>query len=76
LADIVARAAEVDIEKRHVDGPLGVRGRNSDNSKLRQVLGWEPQVSLEEGIARTYAWIEERVLDRLAAEDRQLARIG
>jgi GDP-D-mannose 3',5'-epimerase len=76
LADIVARAAEVDIEKRHVEGPLGVRGRNSDNSKLRQVLGWEPQVSLEEGIARTYAWIEERVLDRLAAEDRQLARIG
>jgi nucleoside-diphosphate-sugar epimerase len=76
LADIVARAADVEIEKRYVDGPMGVRGRNSDNSRLRQVLGWEPEVSLEDGIARTYAWIEEQVLDRLAAEDRQLARLG
>ena len=37
------------------------RGRNSDNSRFREVLGWEPQISLEEGLARTYSWIEELV---------------
>jgi nucleoside-diphosphate-sugar epimerase len=35
-----------------------VRGRNSDNTRLRQVLGWEPSISLEEGLAAIYAWIE------------------
>lgn len=45
----------------HVDGPQGVRGRNSDNEKLRAVLGWEPGISLEEGLAPTYRWIEKMV---------------
>jgi len=61
LADIVASVAGIRITKRYVPGPQGVRGRNSDNTRLRQVLGWEPQISLEEGISRTYAWIEEQV---------------
>jgi len=61
LADIVARIAGVEIVKRHVDGPQGVRGRNSDNTKLRNVLGWEPSISLEEGLERTYSWIEDQV---------------
>jgi nucleoside-diphosphate-sugar epimerase len=52
LADMVAAAAGVAIEKRHVPGPQGVRGRNSDNSRLREVLGWEPQISLEDGLRR------------------------
>jgi nucleoside-diphosphate-sugar epimerase len=51
-----------------VPGPQGVRGRNSDNNRLRQVLGWEPQVSLEEGIARTYKWIEAQVEAALPAQ--------
>ena len=54
LADLVASVAGISIVKKHVPGPQGVRGRNSDNSRLRQVLGWEPQISLEEGLARTY----------------------
>lgn len=45
----------------HIDGPQGVRGRNSDNSRLRDVLGWEPQISLRDGIAETYRWIEKQV---------------
>jgi nucleoside-diphosphate-sugar epimerase len=61
LADLVAAAAGVTVKKRHVPGPQGVRGRNSDNSRLREVLGWEPAVSLEEGLARTYAWVEQQV---------------
>jgi GDP-D-mannose 3', 5'-epimerase len=61
LADLVASIAGVRISKKHVPGPQGVRGRNSDNSRLREVLGWEPQITLEEGLARTYPWIEEQV---------------
>ncbi len=66
LADMVADVAGVKIEKRYVEGPQGVRGRNSDNTKLREVLGWEPQISLEEGLATTYAWIEKQVRNSLA----------
>jgi GDP-D-mannose 3',5'-epimerase len=61
LADMVADIAGVDIVKKHVPGPQGVRGRNSDNTRLREVLGWEPEVSLESGLARTYEWIEKQV---------------
>ena len=48
LADIIAKIAGVEVEKRYVEGPQGVRGRNSDNSLLRKVLDWEPEVSLED----------------------------
>jgi nucleoside-diphosphate-sugar epimerase len=61
LADIVARIAGVEIAKKHVPGPMGVRGRNSDNTLLREVLDWEPRISLEDGLTRTYAWIEQQV---------------
>lgn len=61
LADIIANAAGIEITKKHIDGPLGVRGRNSDNSKLREVLGWEPTISLEDGLKKTYDWIEQQV---------------
>jgi GDP-D-mannose 3', 5'-epimerase len=67
LVDIAAAAAGIDVERVHVAGPQGVRGRNSDNSRLRSVLGWEPEISLEDGMARTYAWIEDQVRARLAA---------
>jgi GDP-D-mannose 3',5'-epimerase len=49
------------IRVRHVDGPQGVRGRNSDNTLLRKLLGWEPPTPLGDGIRSTYKWIEERV---------------
>jgi nucleoside-diphosphate-sugar epimerase len=61
LADIIAEIANVKIEKKHIEGPQGVRGRNSDNDKLREVLGWEPQIPLEKGLEKTYRWIEEQV---------------
>jgi nucleoside-diphosphate-sugar epimerase len=65
LVDIVAEIAGVEVVKKHIDGPQGVRGRNSDNSRLREVLDWEPQISLEAGLARTYAWIEPLVAAKL-----------
>lgn len=68
LADMVAQAAGISITKRHVEGPQGVRGRNSDNTRLRQVLGWEPEISLEDGLALTYRWIENQVRRHSVAE--------
>jgi GDP-D-mannose 3', 5'-epimerase len=70
LAEIVAVIAGVAIEKRHASGPIGVRGRNSDNTLLRKVVGWEPEISLEEGLARTYRWVEEQVRKSLSESSR------
>jgi nucleoside-diphosphate-sugar epimerase len=67
LADMVATIAGVHIRKKHVPGPQGVRGRNSDNSRLREVLKWEPSISLEEGLTHTYQWIEKQVRAKHAA---------
>jgi GDP-D-mannose 3', 5'-epimerase len=61
LADSIAGIAGVRLKKIHVPGPQGVRGRNSDNTLLQKVLGWTPQISLEDGLAFTYRWIEEQV---------------
>ena len=61
LAAIIADCAGITVRVRHIDGPQGVRGRNSDNTRLREVLRWEPQISLEDGLAVTYAWIEQQV---------------
>ena len=58
---IIGISGKTDIALRHIDGPQGVRGRNSDNSRIRNVLGWEPEISLEEGLAPTYRWIEKQV---------------
>lgn len=67
LAAMIAAIAGVRIVPRHVPGPQGVRGRNSDNTLFRKVVGFEPGTPLEAGLARTYAWIEARVRDRLEA---------
>jgi len=61
LADMIAEIAGIKITHQHIPGPQGVRGRNSDNTLLRGTLGWEPGISLEEGLARTYPWIESQV---------------
>src|ERR1700719_1976984 len=61
LADLVAGAAGIKVRKKHIDGPQGVRGRNSDNTRLREVLHWQPEISLEDGLARSYRWIEAQV---------------
>jgi nucleoside-diphosphate-sugar epimerase len=58
LVDIISRIAGKRVTKRHdLTRPQGVRGRNSDNSRLRQVLGWEPRTTLAQGLVPTYEWI-------------------
>jgi GDP-D-mannose 3', 5'-epimerase len=62
LVDAVAEVAGKDIIKEYdLSKPQGVRGRNSDNTKLRQVLGWEPRIPLREGLVPTYRWIESEL---------------
>ena len=61
LVDIIADIAGIEVVKKHIGGPQGVRGRNADLTRAKEVLGWEPGVSLEDGIAETYQWIENEV---------------
>jgi GDP-D-mannose 3',5'-epimerase len=61
LADLITDIAGKKVSLKHIPGPLGVRGRNSDNRMVREKLGWEPQISLREGLGKTYPWIESQV---------------
>ena len=61
LVDTTAKVAGKIIEKKHIDGPLGVRGRNSNNDLVREKLGWDYSQTLEEGITKTYKWISSQI---------------
>jgi GDP-D-mannose 3',5'-epimerase len=61
LAEMIMEIAGVKLEIRHVPGPQGVRGRNSDNKLIYEKLGWKPTMPLIEGLKKTYPWIEEQV---------------
>lgn len=61
---VIALSGKPGLSIHHVEGPQGVRGRNSDNTLLREVLGWEPSTVLEDGMAETYRWIEKQVVAR------------
>lgn len=70
LVDIVEGIAQVHLKRTYkLDAPKGVNGRNSDNRKIQEYLGWEPSIKLRDGLARTYEWIESEMLvgDRIAA---------
>lgn len=63
LVDIVEEIAGVKLERKYkLDAPKGVNGRNSDNTKILQYLGWEPSVRLKDGMRKTYEWIESQML--------------
>ena len=72
LVRITAKVAQKTIGRNHIDGPLGVRGRNSNNDLVREKLGWDYSQPLEEGIRKTYEWIEEQVEPLKAEEDLEL----
>jgi GDP-D-mannose 3',5'-epimerase len=61
LVDMAADIAGKRIGKNHIPGPLGVRGRNSDNRLIREKLGWEPRARLRDGLEVTYRWVESQV---------------
>jgi nucleoside-diphosphate-sugar epimerase len=61
LVDLIARIAKKKIEKHHIPGPLGVRGRTSDNRLIKEKLGWAPSQTLREGLVPTYNWIHSQI---------------
>jgi len=63
LVDLVADIAGIEVERVHdLSAPQGVRGRNSDNTLINDVMGWEPSISLREGLEKTYAWVYDQVV--------------
>ena len=69
LADIIIGISGKQISKRYkLDAPQGVRGRNADLTRVKEVLRWQPQVDLEEGLRMTYRWIEEQLSTAIFAD--------
>jgi GDP-D-mannose 3', 5'-epimerase len=64
LARMVMEIAHKQVPVRHIDGPIGVQGRNSDNTLIRKELGWAPSQPLHDGLRRTYAWVAQQVAQR------------
>jgi len=70
LVDMIEEIAKVKLQRNYIlDAPRGVAGRNSDNTFIRSVLDWEPSTPLRDGLARTYAWIEQQYRARKAGEE-------
>jgi nucleoside-diphosphate-sugar epimerase len=67
LVDIVEGIAGIELERKYdTSAPQGVRGRNSDNTLIEETYGWEPSISLQDGLEKTYAWVSEQVDNQLA----------
>lgn len=64
LVETAAKISGKKIKRKHIDGPLGVRGRNSNNDLVREKLNWDYSMSLEEGIEKTYSWIESQIFEK------------
>ena len=61
LVDLVSSIENKELEKIHIDGPLGVAGRNSDNNLIYEKLGWKPNMKLIDGLKKTYEWIKIQI---------------
>jgi nucleoside-diphosphate-sugar epimerase len=62
LVNIIEKIAGVSLKREYdLSAPKGVRGRNSDNTKIMQLLDWQPEITLQEGLKKTYDWIEQQV---------------
>ena len=73
LAEMVMEAADKKLLIRHIQGPLGVRGRNSDNRLIQRELAWKPSMKLKEGLAVTYTWIKDEIRKRVEVAIRAVA---
>ncbi|MGE0659839.1 MAG: GDP-mannose 4,6-dehydratase, partial [Reyranellaceae bacterium] len=68
LVDIAEKIGGVKLQRRYkLDAPKGVRGRNSDNTMVKRVLGWAPSIKLEDGLEKTYRWIHDQMTGAPAA---------
>ena len=65
LVDIVEEIAGIKLKRNYnLDAPKGVNGRNSDNTKIKALMGWEPQIKLRDGMERTYRWIYDQMANK------------
>lgn len=63
LVDLVEEIADIKLERKYnLNAPKGVNGRNSDNTRILELLGWEPSISLRDGMKKTYNWIHEQIV--------------
>lgn len=67
LAEIIIGISGKNISLTHIDGPLGVRGRNSDNKLIKEKLNWAPSQPLSQGLQKTYSWIDAQVKEHITA---------
>ncbi len=75
LAELVMKIGNKNLHITHIPGPLGVRGRNSDNHLIAETLGWAPSYSLEDGLRKTYEWINAQVkASQVSAKEIEIAR--
>jgi nucleoside-diphosphate-sugar epimerase len=69
LVSMIEEIAEINLERKYkLDAPRGVAGRNSDNTMIKQILDWDPDTPLQEGMEKTYTWIESQFQDRKAGK--------
>lgn len=77
LVDIAEGIAGIKLERKYkLDAPRGVAGRNSDNTKIQQYLGWEPDTRLKDGMEKTYRWIHEQFTDKYDAKTAHLSQVS
>ena len=76
LADMAMEIASKKLIKKHIKGPLGVRGRNSDSNLVYKKLGWRPTQPLREGMEKTYTWIEEQVRNSMSDDRYRRPEVG
>lgn len=76
LVELVSDIAKWPVTIKHIDGPEGVRGRSSDNSRLREVLGWESKIDLREGLTEVYQWVEEQVWRKMHTKEKVFSPPG
>merc|ERR1712070_627200 len=68
MADHVLKITGKKLPIKHIPGPEGVRGRNSDNTRIKEVLGWAPSIKLADGLQRTYMWIKAQIEEEVAKD--------
>jgi GDP-D-mannose 3',5'-epimerase len=73
LVDMAEEIAGIRLKRRYdLNAPKGVNGRNSDNAKILESLGWEPSIRLRDGLEKTYRWIESQIADQAVRQDSEL----
>jgi nucleoside-diphosphate-sugar epimerase len=76
LVDIAEDIAGIRLKRKYdLNAPKGVNGRNSDNTRILETLGWEPSIRLRDGLEKTYRWIEKQMVEETSSQDSELLEV-